>query len=363
MVAVGHDPATKLRVYADRTHYVESERKALNDILKATWNKGTVEQRRAIHGALVDSFDIVDSPDAADIHLLTMKWQYYVDHDRVDSVRRAVDVARRAGRPIAVFSYGDFDANFPISGQDIHLFQAAGHRSRDHVRNHGIAPFFDDPLAGGAVQLRDKGRRPVVGFCGQAGSSLGRHAARYARMRLRRLRWRLGRDRWEPTELEHTWLRRRILDAFANSPQIESQFVLRTHYRAGVHGADRSDPAQQSRREFLDNLRDTDYTVCVRGGGNFSVRFYEALATGRMPVFIDTDCILPYAEKVDWRHYAAWVDEGEAMRAPEVLSRFHDRLSPSEFRERQLECRRLWETRLSPNGYYAHFHEHFHELA
>ncbi len=362
MVAVGPNPAEKLRVYADRSHYVESERKALNDILKASWHHGTIEQRRATHGALVDSFEIVDAPDAADIHLLTMKWQYYVDRDRVDLVHRSVDVARKERRPIAVFSYGDFDANFPISGRDIHLFQAAGHRSRDHVTNHGIAPFFEDPLQGRPVQVREKGQRPVVGFCGQAGSSLARHAARYMRMRLRRARWRLGRDRWEPTELEHTWFRKRVLEAFASSSKVESRFVLRTHYRAGVHGADRNDPAQQARREFVENLRDTDYTICVRGGGNFSVRFYEALAMGRMPVFVDTDCVLPYAEKVDWRHYAAWVDERDAMRAPDILARFHDRMSTSEFRERQLECRRLWEARLSPNGYYAHFHEHFPEL-
>lgn len=355
----------KLRVFADRTHYSSAHRKALTDILKAAWNQATLEERRKTYGAWIDLFEVVSSPTEADIHLLPMKWPYYVEHDCIDLARRAVDAARRARKPIAVFSTGDFEANFPEAGADIHLFQAAGYRSRQRTRNHGIPAFFDDPLIGLDVGdgLRRREARARVGFCGQAGASLPRHAARLVRNRARRILWRLGREKWEPPPFEHTWFRQRVLDAFASCPRIDTHFILRTRYRAGVRSADRNDPAEKSRREFLQNVLDTDYTVCMRGGGNFSVRFYEALAMRRIPAFVDTDCVLPYAEQVNWKQYTVWIDQTEISRAGHIVADFHANLSARELEELQQACRAVWLERLTVNGFYTHFHEHFPELA
>lgn len=353
-----------LRIWADRSHYAEPHRKALNDILKAFWNAAPLEERKATYGRRLAQFEIVDSPAAADIHLLPMKWQFYVELGRVPDAERAVDVARKHKKPIAVFSLGDFEANFPVDAPQVHTFQVSAYRSRRGAGNHALPAFIDDPLAArnGRVSVRAKTSRPVLGFCGQAGASLPRHAARFVRTHLRQLRWRLGRELWEPAPLEHTWFRHRVLDTFAKSSAVETCYVLRTKYRAGVHTSDRNDPAQAARREFLDNVRDTDFTVCMRGGGNFSVRFYEALAMGRPPVFIDTDCVLPFHDQLEWRRYAVWVDERDLARGPAIVAETHARMSDAEFRERQLECRRLWEERLTPDGFYGHFHDYFPEL-
>ena len=71
--------------------------------------------------------------------------------------------------------------------------EASAYRSRTATTNHGIPAFIDDPLIGlgGEVQLREHGPKPVLGFCGQAGASLPRHAARLVRNKLRRVRWHL----------------------------------------------------------------------------------------------------------------------------------------------------------------------------
>jgi len=354
----------KLRVYADRTHYSTAHRKALTDILKASWNQATLEERRKTYGSWIDDFEIVAAPTEADIHLLPMKWQYYVEQGCTDLARRAVEAARRVKKPIAVFSMGDFEANFPDAGSDIHLFQAAGYRSRQRVRNHGMPAFFDDPVTG-IETIDSPGERQTrarVGFCGQAGASLARHAVRMARNRARRMLWKLGREQWEPPPLEHTWFRQRVLDAFASCPRIDARFVLRTRYRAGIRSTDRNDPTQTSRREFLQNVLETDYTACMRGGGNFSVRFYEALALGRIPAFVDTDCVLPYMEQVNWRQYTVWIDQSEIARAGNLVADFHAKLSAHELTEIQRACRAIWQDRLTANGFYKHFREHFPEV-
>ena len=351
-----------LKVYAERTHYEDRDRKSLNDILKAHWNDATLKERRATYGTFVDCFTVVERPEEADVHLLTMKWQHYVNQGIVTKAIEAVEIARRARRPIAVFSGGDFEANFPVAGRDIHLFQASAYASRTQQSQHGMPTFFEDPLAGAPVEVRSKRERAVVGFCGQAGASLHRHAARFVRNRYQRVKWRLGYERWEPPPLEHTWFRKRVLKTFLESSIVRSNFVLRTKYRAGVHTANRNDPLENARREFLDNVAGSDYTVCVRGGGNFSVRFYEALAMGRVPIFIDTDCVLPYSSVIDWRRLTVWIDESELADADRLVARFHETLNDEEFRTRQLEARTVWSERLTVNGFYRHFHEHFDEL-
>jgi len=351
------------RVYCDRDHYTDEHRRLLNDIAKTFWNPGTPEQRRATYGTRADLFEMVDSPERADLYVLTMKWPHYVEHGLTELALRSLARAREARKPFVVFCVGDSPANFPANGNDIHVFESSGYQSRHHQRIHGMPPFFEDPLpaaCGDTVRVRDKQPLPLIGFCGQAGSSLARHAVRAARIQARKAQWRLKRSPWEPTPFEHTWFRQRVLDTFARSSAVTTQYVLRTKYRAGIQSAaTRNDLVERSRREFVDNVLDTDYTLCMRGGGNFSVRFYEALALGRIPILIDTDCAIPFRDRVDWHRYIPWIDARDLNDAPQIVADFHARLTAAEFRDLQLACRQLWVERLSADGFYTHFAEHF----
>jgi len=120
--------------------------------------------------------------------------------------------------------------------------------------------------------------------------------------------------------------------------------------------------AQQWRRNFVDNMIDGDYVLCTRGFGNFSYRLYEALCCGRIPVFVNTDCVLPYEHLIDWRQYCVWVEEYEIDMIGDIVARFHAGLSDTDFHDLQRACRRLWDEWLSPTGFFANFHRHFPDL-
>jgi hypothetical protein len=154
-------------------------------------------------------------------------------------------------------------------------------------------------------------------------------------------------------------LRARVLRALRRSPLIEDHFIIRNDYRAGVRSSeDRSNPFHPTRLEFVRAIHDCDYTLCVRGGGNFSVRLYETLNLGRIPIFIDTDCILPYDFVLDWRQFCCWIDEGEIPHIAEKVADFHASLTPDDFIDRQKACRAVWEQWCSDTGFHRHFHEH-----
>jgi hypothetical protein len=60
----------------------------------------------------------------------------------------------------------------------------------------------------------------------------------------------------------------------------------------------RSNPnLQLHMKEFQESLDKSDYVLCPRGSGNFSVRFYEVLSSGVTPILIDSGSKLPIIAK------------------------------------------------------------------
>src|SRR5206468_1102697 len=141
--------------------------------------------------------------------------------------------------------------------------------------------------------------KPRVGFCGFPGADS-------------------FLDRFRPTP-KGMAPRPRALRAVMDSPHVETNFVLRKKFNGG------------SRRAFVENMVQSDYVLCVRGAGNFSYRLYETLSCGRIPVFIDTNCVLPAEDLVKWRDVCVWVDEADVDHVGEIVAEFHSTLSPADF--------------------------------
>jgi hypothetical protein len=106
----------------------------------------------------------------------------------------------------------------------------------------------------------------------------------------------------------------------------------------------------------------SDYILCARGKGNFSFRLYETLSCGRIPVFINTDCVLPYDFEINWKEFCVWVEEEDIDSIAKRVAEFHNALTPEGFTAIQRKCRKLWEDRLSPEGFFANFHKHLNWL-
>jgi hypothetical protein len=102
----------------------------------------------------------------------------------------------------------------------------------------------------------------------------------------------------------------------------------------------------------LESLFENDYTVCIRGAGNYSYRLYETLAAGRIPLFINTRCVLPFEDEIDWRQHCLWIEEEDINHAGEIVADFHRRISPQRFEEVQIANRRIWDERLSALGFW-----------
>ena len=334
---------SRLRLYTERTALPEGMSHA--PILAPFWGAltepaewiATLRFDRHLERGR-EHLELVADPDAADFALLPGTWNHYEGQRQVEPALRFLRRMAALGKTTLVFI--DTDRCEPVPAEETILFRTSLYRSRRQPNEFAQPAWSSDLMTrfcGGVLPLREKGDVPVVGFCGLVAPDV----------------------------------RRRALDRLRRSARVSTRFVERSGFFGGtiwwrtVNGVTQPqwdhEKGVRARQEYVDNLLGCDYVVCARGGGNFSHRFYEALICGRIPVFVDTDCVLPFdgvpGHAIDWRRHAVWCDESDVDHVADRVAGFHDALTPDDFVELQRAGRRLWEERLSAHGFFAHLHE------
>lgn len=55
------------------------------------------------------------------------------------------------------------------------------------------------------------------------------------------------------------------------------------------------------RQEYLDSIYNNTFSLAIRWDWNFSFRLYEIMSAGRIPLFIDTNCKLPFDNQINYK--------------------------------------------------------------
>src|SRR5262249_11321337 len=128
-----------------------------------------------------------------------------------------------------------------------------------------------------------------------------------------------------------------LRDVWANIEQLKGSPFIRSE--------DKRSPSE-SRRQFTRNIRANLYGLCIRGGGNFSFRLGEVLMMGRIPVLIDSECILPFRDEIPYKTHTVYVTRDNSRNFKDVdsvIRRYHDKHSNEELLRIQRENRKIWE--------------------
>jgi hypothetical protein len=110
----------------------------------------------------------------------------------------------------------------------------------------------------------------------------------------------------------------------------------------------------ENRKGYFKNLHNNLYGLCARGGGNFSFRLGELLMMGRIPILLDTDCLLPFRESIPYETNCIFITENDLPRVREIVTDFHERHSEEDLIRIQKENRSLWEEYFTPEGIFNH---------
>ena len=300
----------------------------------------------------------------ADLVLLPFNWSHIAAHPgALEIAKQLSQKAAQQNLPLAVF-YLD-DATTPVELDNTLVFRTSVNRST-RQQNEVVIPAWSEDFVEhycqGQVQLRTKSTQPIVGYCGYTALVKPRNAFAH------RLRLQLGAIPGAASLaakvginlVKHPlpWLygsrvRSQALFILAANQDVQCNFLIRDV----LHHTEKLTLSQ--REQFVDNMLNSDYILCTRGGGNFSYRLYETLSCGRIPVLINTDCELPFERWIDWKRYCVWIEEEDLPHIGTRIREFHDRLTAQQFQDLQMKCRNLWVEWLSPQGFFANFHRYF----
>jgi hypothetical protein len=293
-----------------------------------------------------DVFEFVGKEEA-DAFLLPVAWEFA---EVRDYAKQLAAEASKFNKPLLIFFCSDSDEAVPI--ENAVIFRTSFYRSTKRSNEFGLPGWSVDFLKyyEQGFQPRLKAPIPSVGFCGyvdyyDAKSCVRNYLKPRNYLRLGRSILRDFEFRMSPKE---SILRGNAVRVLSTYDGVQTNFII----REGFYAREVKDK-MLARMQYAQNMINSDYVIVARGAGNFSYRLYEVLSCGRIPIFIDTDCVLPYDHIIDWKKYVVWIDESEIGALPEKLTNFHQNISEQEFVRLQVSIRKLYEEWISPVGFFS----------
>ena len=305
------------------------------------------------------------TPENADVLILPVDWFWvrrYSWRSPENKVLKAelIELYKQLqayGKPILTIFTGDRSCE-PIPLDGAYVARESFYQSR--LTAHDIIlPTFTDDLQQEAGTLDEKSiksqsdRPPsaCLSFCGlalpltfkQKLQSLVYHALQLVK-----------HGRWDVSPYLGQSLRYKLLTQLAADPTIETEFIIRE--RNLYIGNDDQAARQQLRQEYIANMLSSDYVLCMRGSGNFSYRFYEALSLGKIPVLVDTDDALPFEDEIPWQTHILRIPEAEHIS--ERIKAHFDAHTPESLAQLQASNRALWLEWFRPETYFPKLLKH-----
>jgi hypothetical protein len=234
-----------------------------------------------------------------DYFALPFKFKDYKEERFLD----VLENSRKFGKKLICLNNDDFGGDYNIP-DDIILFRTSFYASERKKNEHAFPVFIPD------IHKHSNGfsQNVSVGFCGDSNRPIRKEA--------------LSILKNSKIEVKHD----EVFSFFQNP--YENKKI--------------------GRERFFKNLQENIFILTPRGCGNFSYRFYETLCFGRIPIFINTDCVLPFENLIDYKNEIVFVEEKELQLLPEKI---YDYCSKYDLMERQARCREIWLKYLSPENF------------
>ena len=159
-------------------------------------------------------------------------------------------------KTIYIFLVSDSCEKFTIP-ENIRLYRTSLYKSKQ-VENEFIMPYIWEGIEKPVSYLK-QGSMPIVGFCGL-----------------------------------NSIFRYNTLAIFQSTKNIISNFIIRNKFWGG------KPHDEELVKDFENNMMNSHFNICNRGNGNFSMRFYQTLSCGRIPIMLNTDIVLPFKEEINW---------------------------------------------------------------
>jgi len=298
-----------------------------------------------------DAFSYVKNPffkitsDPADADYFLIPHNFFHLNGRSEIINHFTDLSQNFKKKIIIFALGDSSDTIVI--KDSIVFRTSQYRSRLKTNEVVIPAFVPDMLGGQTVTFRNKVGKPVVGFCGWADFKNGSDKIKFL---IKNNILYLGAKK------QGIYFRRKAIKLLEQSLLVETNFIVRSSH-FGNRKTITGDPVV-SRKEYINNILNSDFVLSPKGDGNYSVRFYEALSLGRIPLLIDTDTPLPFEDEVCYDNFVLRVDYRKIKHIPRMVLDFYAKLTDGQFISMQRMAREAYKTMLCPEVFFRRIFSH-----
>ena len=289
-----------------------------------------------------DFFELTDSLGQCDYIMMPHDyWQLKNSNRRLFD--KIIDISSKSKKPLLIDASGDvhgriFIPNSRVMRVNQYRFSLPSYEITVPLASEDLLESYCD----GKIVFRTKRDIPTIGFVGWADVSFRQKLKTLIRQSPKMFLSLF--DRKLITHRKGVFWRKEALDILRSSSFVRSNFIVRDAYTGNsttVRGE-----YEKNRREFVDNLLNSDYALIVRGDANASARFYEALSLGRIPIFVDTACVLPLEDKIAYEDFCLFIDYADIRNMPHIISDFHKNLSQDNFIAMQAKARYTFENYL-----------------
>ena len=336
-----------LKIYTDTTFITAQYRRIIFPLLFDLCYTNNLK--------LLEKYQLVSHIDDCDIVVVPIDIAHFIENNKKEWLYAFIDIALGLQKKVWVYTAGDFGYSIDRS---VFTFRMSGFNSQLDARTFILPSFISDPYTLIQKEFKPivKTSLPKVGFVGHASPSPSKWVKEVLLYLFHNYK-RATKQRYTdyqpfyPSSIK----RYQFLSLLQKSDQIETNFIFRNQYRAGVKT---EEDKKETALAFFENIEANRYTFCLRGVGNYSVRFYETLAMGRIPFVVDTDFRLPLEGIVNWKKHCIIVS-GKNVR--EALIKFHQKISHEDFEKMQTNNRNLWLNYLNREAYFTTIYSVFKE--
>jgi hypothetical protein len=334
-----------IKIYTDTTMITSQYRKLIFPLLFDLCYINTI--------SLLKLYKIVESVNEADIVIVPVDIAYFFKNGQRQVLYNFIVKGNDAKKPVWLYSAGDFGISLRA---DVYTFRLSGFHNKLNEETFILPSFIIDPLSILKKEFKPipKAILPSIGFVGHADSSAIKWLKEilvflYHNVKRISKRTFVDYQSFYPSSIK----RYHFLMILKKNNQIKTEFIFRKKYRAGVKTEEEK---VKTSIDFFENIYDNPYVFCLRGAGNFSVRFYETLAMGRIPVVIDTGFRLPLDKIINWKKHCIIATESDFV---DKLIDFHSTIDENDFIQIQVNNRKLWLDYLTCDRYFSHIYSDF----
>lgn len=249
----------------------------------------------------LDVYTIVDKIEECDFIILPYKWNGFTD-----ITKKILTEGRIHNKKLIVVFNDDSYENIDLDIDEAIIFRTSFLKTTQKSNEFSIPAFINDSFKNNILQEK----KLNIGFCGY-----------------------------------NHYERKKALEILLLDKDINCDFIIRKSFWA------QEIKKEVAIKEFINNVESNIFSFTSRGSGNFSYRFYEILSMGRIPVLLNTDCVLPFDNILDYNQHCLIIDISDIQNISNKLKDFFKEKTISELIDIQENNRKLYLEYLSPEGF------------